>query len=364
MRKILITGGAGFIGVNTARHYLAKGDKVTIFDNLSRRGTEINLQLLKKDYSPVRFVQGDIREFRKLRSLVTGQDIIFHFAGQVAVTTSLLNPREDFEINAGGTLNLLEAVRVTGGNPLILDSSTNKVYGDLTYLKLRETPTRWEFADRCSGVSEQARLDFYSPYGCSKGTADSYMRDYHRVFGLRTIVFRQSCIYGPHQLGLEDQGWVAWFIIAGLLGWPITIYGDGKQVRDLLHIRDLLTAFDLAIAHPDKTVGQVYNIGGGPTNTISIWFELRPLLEKLLGQKLQATFAPVRPGDQLIFVADTSKAKADFGWEPRINFRQGLRELFTWLKEHEDVIRRVYPESSRRVYLSSRRAVTKSRKAQ
>lgn len=345
MKNILITGGAGFIGVNTAAHYAAKGDRVTILDNFLRPGTRWNATYVKRKYPRIRVVAGDIRDEKLLKTLVKGKDIIFHFAGQVAVTTSVVNPREDFAVNAGGTLNLLEAVRASGEDSLIIDSSTNKVYGDLAKVPVRETPTRYEFADGRPGISEEQPLDFYSPYGCSKGAADSYMLDYHRIYGLSTIVFRQSCIYGSFQIGVEDQGWVAWLMIAALLGKPITIYGNGKQVRDLLYIDDLLRAFDFAIHHRKKTVGKVYNIGGGSANAVSIWKEFGPLLESFVGKKIRVRWAPARLGDQNIFIADTSRAKQDFGWEPAVGYRDGLNMLFKWIKAHEQEIRTIFRAS-------------------
>lgn len=341
-KRILITGGAGFIGTNTAAHYAARGDRVTILDNFSRFGSRWNADFLAVKYPTVKIMEGDVRDEGFLKKVVEGKDIIFHFAGQVAVTTSLVHPREDFDINARGTLNLLEAVRLSGENPLIIDSSTNKVYGDLTKVPVRETPTRYEFAAGRVGISEAQPLDFYSPYGCSKGTADSYMLDYHRIYGLSTIVFRQSCIYGPRQCGVEDQGWVAWLMIAALLGKPITIYGNGKQVRDLLYIDDLLRAFDLSVYHRKKTVGQAYNIGGGINNALSIWKEFGPLVEELVGRDIRVRYAAARPGDQNIFIADTARAKQDFSWEPAVGYRDGLNRLFHWIKTHEQEIQRLF----------------------
>lgn len=332
--KILITGGAGFIGINTAAYFLQKGNEVFIYDNLSRKGSRINLAWIKKQYPKVRCIEGDIRDFAKLKKEVEGKDVLFHFAGQVAVTTSIENPREDFEANALGTLNVLEAVRLSRSKPTIIDSSTNKVYGGLENIEVIEKKTRYEFKNLKHGVSEDMNLDFHSPYGCSKGAADQYVRDYARIYGLKTIVFRQSCIYGPHQFGIEDQGWVAWFLIAVHLNKPIVIYGNGKQVRDLLYIDDLLKAFDLAIKHIDKTKGQIYNIGGGLDNSISIWLEFKPLLEKLTGRKIKETFSSFRPGDQPIYISNVEKAKKDFNWEPEIGIEKGINRLYLWIKEN------------------------------
>ena len=340
MNKILITGGAGFIGINTANYYLDKGWKVVLFDNLSRKGTEINLLWIKKHKNKknLLFVKGDIRkDQRSLVKNLARTNLVLHLAGQVAVTTSVTDPREDFEINALGTFNVLEAVRASGANPVFIYSSTNKVYGELEEEKVLETKTRYVFKDLKSGVSEKTPVDFHSPYGCSKGAGDQYVRDYHRIYGLNTIVFRQSCIYGEHQFGIEDQGWLAWFIIALAKGKQISIYGTGKQVRDALYIKDLVRAYDLAYRHKRKTVGQIYNIGGGPKNTISVWFEFVPLLEKLFGKKIRARFAPMRPGDQPIYVSDLKRAKKDFGWSPKTSVTQGVKLLYSWVISNKDI---------------------------
>lgn len=335
MSKIFITGGAGFIGTNTALYYLAHKHQVTIFDNLSRPGSKKNLMFIQKKYPQVRFRNGDIRDKEVVREVVEGADIIFHFAGQVAVTTSVVNPREDFEINALGTLNVLEAARLSRTHPVVINSSTNKVYGDLPAAQLRETATRYEFRNRPFGIGESEPLDFHSPYGCSKGAGDQYVRDYARIYGLKTIVFRQSCIYGIHQNGIEDQGWVAWILKAAINKEPITIYGNGKQVRDILYIDDLIEAYDSAISNINVTSGQIYNIGGGLKNSISIWQEFRPILEQITGNTLDVTYKTERPGDQKIFIADTRKAEQDFGWKPKVSVHTGLMKLAQWLKIKE-----------------------------
>lgn len=329
--KILITGGAGFIGVNTAYHYLKLGADVTIFDNLSRLGTEFNLRGLQSQYPRLKFIKGEIREIGEIRQAVKNKDIIFHFAGQVAVTTSVINPREDFEVNALGTFNVLEAMREHNPQAILIYSSTNKVYGDLSGQKVKESTTRYEFINLPHGVSESEPLDFHSPYGCSKGAADQYVRDYARIYGLKTIVFRQSCIYGPHQLGVEDQGWVAWFLATAILNKPITIYGNGKQVRDLLYIDDLIKAYELAIKNIKVTSGQIYNLGGGAKNTISIWKEFGPQVEKLIGHKIKVRYQPTRPGDQPIFISDTRRAQNDFDWKPITKIEFGISRLYNWL---------------------------------
>lgn len=335
--KYLITGGAGFIGSNLTNLLLKRGDRVIVFDSLSRNGSKSNIEWLKKTYGDkLSLVTGDMKSgYSVLLKIVKDVDVVIHLAAQVAVTTSVINPREDFEINALGTLNLLEAVRNSGNNPILIYTSTNKVYGELEDLKIVEKSGRYEFSDLKLGISEKRNLDFHSPYGCSKGAADQYVRDYARIYGLRTIVFRQSCIYGPRQFGVEDQGWVAWFLIALTLGKNITIYGNGKQVRDLLYIDDLIKAYDLAIKNIATTKGQIYNIGGGSTNTISIWHEFKPILEDLFKRKINVDFSDFRPGDQPIFVSDIRKAKKDFGWEPKIKIRQGIEKLFYWIQDNK-----------------------------
>lgn len=331
MKKILITGGAGFIGINAAIYFFKKGYEVTVLDNLSRRGTPKNKSYLQEKYPKILFTQGDIRDFANLQEAVKGKDIILHLAGQVAVTTSIENPRDDYEINALGTFNVLESMRLHNPNAIILYSSTNKVYGGLENIPTKETEKRYNFEKLPFGVSESQNLDFHSPYGCSKGAADQYVRDYARVYGLKTIVFRQSCIYGPHQFGVEDQGWVAWFLIAAIFGKPITIYGNGKQVRDILYITDLVKAFDLAIENIDRTKGQIYNIGGGHKNTISIWKEFKEKIESLLEKKITADYSEWRVGDQPLYISDIRKAKRDFAWSPEIDTNKGIEMLYDWI---------------------------------
>lgn len=335
----LITGGAGFIGINYAARLISRGDQVIIFDNLSREGTPRNIEWLKNTYDEDLFqlIIGDVRDADEIKAAAQTADLVLHLAAQVAVTTSVIDPRTDFDINALGTLNVLEAARQSPKQPPVLYSSTNKVYGDLEDVKVKEGDNSYYFPDHPDGIPESQILDFHSPYGCSKGAGDQYVRDYHRIFGLPTVVFRQSCIYGPHQFGIEDQGWVAWFVIAAVTGRPITIYGDGKQVRDLLYVDDLLTAYDLAVTHIDKTAGQIYNIGGGSQNTLSIWKEFGPLLERELGQEIPVSWEPWRPGDQRVFIADIRKANKDFGWEPEIDVEAGIRKLFDWVRAHQDL---------------------------
>lgn len=337
--KILITGGAGFIGSNAALYFLKKGHKVIIFDNFSRKGSVNNRDWIKSEQlGNLKIVKGEIiRGQKKLKELVRDVDAVLHLAAQVAVTSSVLDPRRDFEINAVGTFNLLEAVRESGNNPAFIYTSTNKVYGGLEDLKIVEKKERYEFADLDFGISEKRNLDFHSPYGCSKGTADQYVRDYNRIYGLNTVVFRQSCIYGPRQFGVEDQGWVAWFIIALTLGKQITIYGNGKQVRDLLYVDDLIRAYESAIKNISKIRGQIYNIGGGPKNTISIWWEFKPILERLFKKKINIKFHNARPGDQPIFISDIRKAEKEFHWKPEVKVKDGIEKLYDWVLQNKNL---------------------------
>jgi CDP-paratose 2-epimerase len=342
-KKVLITGGAGFIGSNAAQAFLSNGDDVVILDNLSRKGAKENLKWLASHGDFV-FERVDIRNAKAVARTVKrhwNSDAILHLAGQVAVTTSLVDPRTDFEINALGTFNILEAVRTLGIRPLILFSSTNKVYGGMEHIAVIEGEKRYTYRDYPNGIPEDTLLDFHSPYGCSKGAADQYVRDYGRVFGIPTVVMRQSCIYGPRQFGIEDQGWVAWFIIAAILKRPITIYGNGKQVRDILFVDDLIRAYQCAIERKDKVAGRVFNIGGGSQNTLAVWAEFQPLLEKLLGNTIAVEYAGWRKGDQPIFVSDISRANQELGWNPQNGPGEGLARLFTWVKENEEVIRSV-----------------------
>ena len=337
--RTLITGGAGFIGTNYASRLLSRGDKVTIYDNLSRAGTPRNIAWLKETYGTDSFqlIEADVRKAKKLNEDAQGVDRIIHLAAQVAVTTSVIDPRTDFEINALGTFNVLEAARQVDPNPVVIYSSTNKVYGDLEDVRVAEGENSYYFPNNPGGISESQLMDFHSPYGCSKGTGDQYARDYHRIYGVPTVVLRQSCIYGPHQFGIEDQGWVAWFVIAAVTGKPITIYGDGKQVRDLLYVDDLLAAYDMAYANIDKIAGQIYNIGGGPENTLSIWKEFGPLLEKELGREIPVAREDWRPGDQRVFIADIHKANRDFGWKPEIGVEEGIHKLIDWVRSNQDL---------------------------
>lgn len=341
-RHYLITGGAGFIGSNYARRLIQRNEQVTIFDNLSRAGAPRNVDWLKSQFGDdaFRLIVGDVRSADQIAEAAREANIIVHLAGQVAVTTSVTNPRDDFEANALGTFNTLEAARTSGCDPIFIYASTNKVYGGMEDVKVVEEATRWRYADLEHGCPETQPIDFHSPYGCSKGAGDQYVRDYARIYGLRSVVFRQSCIYGPRQFGIEDQGWLAWMIIAAVTGRRITIYGDGKQVRDVLHVEDLLNAYDAAIEKIEIAKGQIYNMGGGASNVMAVWAEFGPLLERLLGKKIEVAHADWRPGDQRVFYADTRKAKRELGWEPKIILEEGIERLFHWVKENQELFER------------------------
>jgi CDP-paratose 2-epimerase len=338
-KNYFITGGAGFIGSNYVHRLLQRGEQVTVYDNLSRLGALRNLAWLEESFGKGGFhlEVGDVRDAGQLTDAAREADVIVHLAAQVAVTTSVVRPRQDFEINALGTFNVLEAARLNGRKPVVLYASTNKVYGGMEDVQVVEDKTRWHYADLPLGCPETQPLDFHSPYGCSKGTGDQYVRDYARIYDLPTVVLRQSCIYGTRQFGVEDQGWVAWMIIAAVTGKQITIYGDGKQIRDVLYVDDLLDAYDAAVEKIDRVKGRVYNLGGGPQNTLSIWTEFGPRLEKLLGAKIPVARSDWRPGDQKVFVADIRKAGADLGWAPKVGVAQGMERLFEWVGKNKEL---------------------------
>jgi CDP-paratose 2-epimerase len=337
-RPVLITGGAGFIGCNLAHRLLCEGRPVLIFDNLSRVGVHRNLEWLRATHGPdVEVEIADVRDRESLRHAVRWCAQVFHFAAQVAVTTSLVNPRLDYEVNVGGTLNLLEALRSLDQPPPLVFTSTNKVYGALDDVRLRRNGERWEPRDRTvrdAGIPETRPLDFHSPYGCSKGAADQYVRDYARSFGLPTVVFRMSCIYGPHQFGNEDQGWVAHFLLRARDGAPIDLYGDGMQVRDIQYVDDLVDALLLAQRHMPVLAGRAYNIGGGVENTVSL-LELLDLIAELHGERPATTFHDWRVGDQRYYVSDISSFREATGWSPRVGVRAGVRRLYEWLEQSE-----------------------------
>lgn len=331
---VLVTGGAGFIGTNLSERLLSGGERVRILDNLSRPGVEENLRWLARRHPGRLEVEvGDVRSRRVVARAVRGAGAVFHFAAQVAVTTSLVAPLRDFDVNARGTLGVLEAVRAEPAPPPLVYTSTNKVYGALEDLEVRPRGARYEPSRPGRfgrGVGEGRPLAFHSPYGCSKGAADQYVLDYARTFGLPMAVFRMSCIYGPHQHGNEDQGWVAHMLRAAIRGEPITIYGDGKQVRDLLFVEDLVEAFLAARARIEALAGQAFNIGGGPRNTVSL-LELLDLVARLEGERPALRFDAWRAADQRWYVSDTSRFQAATGWRPRVGVADGVARLHAWL---------------------------------
>jgi CDP-paratose 2-epimerase len=335
-RPVLITGGAGFVATNVAHRVLSSGRPVILFDNLSRAGVEQNARWLRDTHGPlVRLIVGDVRDREMLARVVRQAGQVYHFAAQVAVTTSLVDPFLDFDVNARGTLNLLEAVRASDDPPSVLFTSTNKVYGNLEDVGLERSATRYEPRDRglrCRGIGEARCLEFHSPYGCSKGVAEQYVLDYARTFALQTVVFRMSCIYGPHQFGTEDQGWVAHFLIAARDRLPLTIYGDGLQVRDILFVEDLVDAMLLAQDNVERFAGEAFNIGGGPDNTTSL-VELLDLIGEVMGERPLADIEPWRPADQRYYVSNTRKFQEATGWHPRTSVREGVWRLYEWLLE-------------------------------
>ncbi|HEX8229890.1 MAG TPA: SDR family NAD(P)-dependent oxidoreductase [Chloroflexia bacterium] len=348
-RPVLITGGAGFIGTNVAHRFLSEGRKVLVYDNLSRAGVEQNLDWLKATHGDkVQAEIADIRDAASLRAAVSGVSAVFHFAAQVAVTTSLEDPIEDFTVNARGTINLLEALRALDNPPPLIFTSTNKVYGGLEDLEFRASERRYEPADpfiKMYGINERRRLDFHSPYGCSKGAADQYVIDYARTFGLKSVVFRMSCIYGMHQFGTEDQGWVAHFLLRALHGEPITLYGDGLQVRDILFVDDLVNAFMLALKNIDTVSGQAFNMGGGPSNSVSL-LEVLDIIGVVHGKRPRVHLDAWRPGDQRYYVSDTAKFQAETGWKPQVGVREGIERLYNWLHENRIAIPSPQPRMS------------------
>ena len=336
-RPVLITGGAGFIGTNVADRLLKDGRTVIIYDNLARAGVGTNLERLRATHGTrVRFVKGDVADASRLRTVVKEVAGIYHFAAQVAVTTSLDDPFADFETNARGTLNVLEAVRIANPSVPLLFTSTNKVYGELKDIEPQATELRYKLplsSHAANGVGEDRGVSFHSPYGCSKGAADQYVLDYSRTFGLNATVFRMSCIYGPCQFGTEDQGWIAHFLLRALHGQPVTIYGDGKQVRDILFVEDLVEAMLLAHQHIDRTRGQPFNIGGGPANTVSL-LELIEIIRRLHGKPLELLHAPWRTADQRLYISDTRRFANVTGWKQKTGVKEGVTKLYQWLKEH------------------------------
>jgi len=341
LRSVLIFGGAGFIGSNWARRLLETTEAVIhVYDNLARPGSRHHLEMLRKvagRSGRLKFTLGDVRDRSKVERAVDEATEIYNFAAQVAVTTSIADPRLDFEVNLGGTFNILEAARASVRRPFLLFTSTNKVYGELSQGSVRIEGKRYVIPESAAGISELQSTDFHSPYGCSKGAADQYVHDYARIYGMPAVVFRMSCIAGAGQFGNEDQGWVAHFLYSALLGKPLTIYGTGLQVRDALAVEDLLDAFECARKHLPVTRGQIYNVGGGPANTISL-LEVIDRIAELTGAGLRCDFEHARPGDQLVYVTDYSKLTRDTGWRPRLGVDEILHSLRRWFTENREVL--------------------------
>ncbi|MEK7098902.1 MAG: NAD-dependent epimerase/dehydratase family protein [Patescibacteria group bacterium] len=340
-KHILITGGAGFIGTNSADYFASRGWTVTVLDNFSRKGSQDNLAwLVKKWNKKITSVRADVsQDVSVLAREVRRADAVLHLAGQVAVTTSVADPRRDFYENALGTLNVLEAIRQSPKQPPMIYASTNKVYGEMTDLGIRRTRDGWRYKKGIVGVSERQAVDFHSPYGCSKGSADQYVRDYARIYGLTTVVFRQSCIFGPHQFGMEEQGWVAWFAIAAIFGRPITVYGDGYQTRDVLDVSDLCRLYESALLKIEKVKGKIYNIGGGPSRAVSMRGALAELGREL-GHPIPHAYGDWRPGDQKVYISDIRTIEKDLGWRPTVSFREGLGRLVAWIRAETPRVRR------------------------
>ena len=334
--KLLVTGGCGFLGSNLAAHAISQGLELCVFDSLFREGSRFNLEWLRGQGN-VRHVHGDIRNANDVSRAVQSfaPDMVFHLAGQVAMTTSIADPRMDFEVNALGTLNLLEAVRQHAPQAAVIYSSTNKVYGDLEQFSYEETDTRYRCVEHPDGFDERVPLDFHSPYGCSKGSADQYLLDYHRIYGLRTAVFRHSSMYGGRQFATYDQGWIGWFCqmaaetAAGVRDKPFTISGNGKQVRDVLHAEDMISLYFGAAQNMERLAGQVFNVGGGIGNSLSL-LELFTLLEEQIGRPLDYTHLPPRESDQRFFVADAGKIGRAIGWAPQVSSRDGVARMLAW----------------------------------
>jgi CDP-paratose 2-epimerase len=340
-RTILITGGAGFIGSNLTERLLGEsGTRVRIFDNFSRKGVAHNVTWLRSlaGGKNLEVVEGDVRDMKAVRQAVSDVSEIYHLAAQVAVTTSVEDPRSDFEVNALGTFQVLEAARLSGNKPFILFTSTNKVYGSLKRLSVEVEGTHYRAASRSfRGVNEREPLDFHSPYGCSKGAADQYVHDYGRIYGLPTVVFRMSCIAGPRQFGNEDQGWVAHFLYSALSGAPITVYGNGYQVRDVLHVHDLVDAMLATHSAIERTRGQVFNLGGGLARSVSV-IEMLKEIEHKTKRSLRLDFSQVRPGDQPLYISDTSKLEQHTGWRPRRSLAQILDSIYQFGVQNQESV--------------------------
>jgi CDP-paratose 2-epimerase len=338
---VLITGGAGFIGCNAARFFGTRNWSVTVLDNLSRQGTDKNLKWLG-DGTSFDFEHTDIRDRASIdRVLSEGRfDAVIHLAAQVAVTTSVTDPSTDFAVNAMGTFHVLDAVRRYSPEAVFIFASTNKVYGKIAGAACAMRGDQYSYTNRPHGIGESEPLDFLSPYGCSKGAADQYVLDFARIYGIPAASFRQSCIYGPRQFGVEDQGWVAWFAIASLLGRDITIYGDGKQVRDVLHVDDLIRAYEAAILAPEKITAQAFNVGGGPDRVLSL-LDLIGLLEERLERKIPLKWDDWRPGDQQVYISDIRKLEKALNWLPEIDVKTGIEQLIDWVDRNRAAVQTI-----------------------
>ncbi len=334
--KILITGGAGFIGCNAVQHFAAQGHDVYVIDNLSRETSRVNIAWMQAKKIPMHFTNLDITHQKKLEDYFFQHtfDVVLHLAAQVAVTLSVKDPRTDLLINGIGTFNVLECVRNYCPEAIFINASTNKVYGKIAEDFLQETDDSYQHHDKSwKGFSEQQPLSFYSPYGCSKGVADQYTIDYGNIYNLRTVTVRQSCIYGPHQLGIEDQGWIAWFIISTLSGNQISIYGDGKQVRDVLYVSDLIDFYELLINNINLVQGKAFNMGGGKKNSLSLR-QFFKVLAEITGKDIDYTFKEWRPGDQKIFISDNSLAEELLGFKPNVSYHDGIEKIYYWLDDY------------------------------
>ena len=336
--RYMITGGCGFLGSNIASEILRRGDELVVLDNLSRPGSVQNLSWLNSSGNLV-FIHGDIRNMLDCSQAVQKYqpDVVFHLAGQVAMTTSLISPYHDFEVNTVGTLNMLEAIRIHCPMAVIIYSSTNKVYGDLDYLKYSETDTRYVANGFEAGIPESMSLSFATPYGCSKGAADQYIIDYYKMFGIRGVVFRHSSMYGGRQFATQDQGWVGWFCAQALnqrhgTGGDFTISGSGKQVRDILHAEDMVKLYLEATRCISHIAGNAFNIGGGVDNSLSV-LELMKMIEVTIGFKPRVQHIAVRSSDQKYFVADIAKIQSAIGWKPLISKEEGIKKMMTWVEK-------------------------------
>lgn len=332
MKKVLITGGAGFIGFNATKHFLKRNWSVEIIDNFSRNTSNINKELIPNE---VEVYENDVRDTEKINFLIKKKfDLVLHLAAQVAVTTSVQNPRYDFEVNAIGTFNLLEAIRNISPETVFINASTNKVYGACNDILIKENDKKYYYSDKkFKGINEEYKYDFHSPYGCSKGIADLYTLDYSRIYSLNSVTLRQSCIYGPNQYGIEDQGWISWFIIKILNDEIINIYGNGKQVRDILHVNDLVNLYEKIFQNINLVKGQDFNIGGGISNSISL-IECVEILKKISKKDIKLIYKKSRQGDQKVYISDISKIKNYLNWEPKNDYVTGINSLYKWLKEN------------------------------